>query len=85
MESSQLALQYMRERVHGAGGAIVVSPSGQWAAEFTTWRMPWAAVDQDNLWCGINPGERFKHCPTDHIRVTSVLSDKGLRTASSTF
>ncbi|XP_029690819.1 isoaspartyl peptidase/L-asparaginase-like isoform X2 [Takifugu rubripes] len=59
-ESSQLALQYMGKRVRGAGGVIVVSPSGQWAAEFTTVRMSWAAVAKDNLWYGLEPGERFE-------------------------
>ncbi|XP_042358763.1 isoaspartyl peptidase/L-asparaginase [Plectropomus leopardus] len=59
-DSSQLSLQYMGERVHGAGGAIVVSPSGQWAATFTTERMAWAAVDGDVLWYGLNPNEKFK-------------------------
>lgn len=59
-ESSQLALHYMGERVHGAGGVIVVSPSGQWTAKFTTARMSWAAVDKDNLWYGLEPGEQFK-------------------------
>lgn len=58
-EASHLALQYMGQRVHGAGGAIVVSPSGQWAATFTTERMAWAAVKNDTLWCGLNPKEKF--------------------------
>ncbi|XP_068613135.1 isoaspartyl peptidase/L-asparaginase-like [Brachionichthys hirsutus] len=58
-ESSQLALQYMADRVHGAGGCIVVSPSGQWTATFTTKRMAWAAVDRDGLWYGLEPNERF--------------------------
>lgn len=59
-ESAQLALQYMGERVRGAGGVIGVSPSGQWAAEFTTGRMSWAAVAKDNLWYGLEPGERLE-------------------------
>ncbi|XP_068184135.1 isoaspartyl peptidase/L-asparaginase-like [Antennarius striatus] len=58
-ESSQLALQYMADRVHGAGGCVVVSPSGQWAATITTKRMVWAAVDHDGLWYGLDPNERF--------------------------
>ncbi|TNN67224.1 Isoaspartyl peptidase/L-asparaginase [Liparis tanakae] len=58
-DASQLSLQYMGDRVHGAGGAIVVSPSGQWAATFTTGRMAWAAVDHDGLWYGIDPNERL--------------------------
>lgn len=58
-DSSQLSLQYMADRVRGAGGSIIVSPSGEWAATFTTDRMAWAAVDQDGLWYGLNPNERF--------------------------
>lgn len=59
-EASELALQYMGDRVQGAGGAIVVSPSGQWAATFTTERMAWAAVENDTLWCGLNPEEKIQ-------------------------
>ncbi|KAI9535207.1 hypothetical protein NQZ68_002761 [Dissostichus eleginoides] len=58
-DSSQLSLQYMGDRVRGAGGAIAVSPSGQWAATFSTERMAWAAVDQDVLWYGLDPKERL--------------------------
>ncbi|XP_028324296.1 isoaspartyl peptidase/L-asparaginase [Gouania willdenowi] len=59
-DASQLSLQYMGERVHGAGGSIVVSPSGQWAATFTTERMAWAAAQQDELWYGLEPSQRNK-------------------------
>ncbi|XP_041645927.1 isoaspartyl peptidase/L-asparaginase isoform X2 [Cheilinus undulatus] len=59
-DSSQLSLKYMGDRVQGAGGAIVVSPSGEWAATFTTERMAWAAVDQDDLWFGLDPNQRHK-------------------------
>ncbi|KAJ0005095.1 hypothetical protein NQD34_011309 [Periophthalmus magnuspinnatus] len=59
-EASELALKYMGDRVHGAGGAIVVTPSGQWAATFTTERMAWAAVENDTLWYGLNPQEKFQ-------------------------
>ncbi|XP_053731661.1 isoaspartyl peptidase/L-asparaginase [Synchiropus splendidus] len=60
VESSKLALNYMGDRVRGAGGAIAVSPSGQWAATFTTERMAWAAVDQDVLFYGLEPNEEIK-------------------------
>ncbi|XP_034407140.1 isoaspartyl peptidase/L-asparaginase [Cyclopterus lumpus] len=59
-DASQLSLQYMGDRVRGAGGAIAVSPSGQWAATFTTERMAWSAVDHDGLWYGLDPNERLK-------------------------
>ncbi|XP_005807681.1 isoaspartyl peptidase/L-asparaginase-like [Xiphophorus maculatus] len=59
-DASQLSLQYMSDRVQGAGGTIVVAPSGQWAATFTTERMAWAAAVDGELWFGINPEERLK-------------------------
>lgn len=59
-DASQLSLRYMGDRVHGAGGAIVVSPSAQWAATFSSERMAWAAVEQDVLWYGLDPNEKLK-------------------------
>ncbi|XP_030011923.1 isoaspartyl peptidase/L-asparaginase [Sphaeramia orbicularis] len=59
-EASELALQHMGVRVRGAGGAIVVSPSGQWAATFTTERMAWAAVEDSVLWYGLDPNEKLQ-------------------------
>ncbi|XP_030234443.1 isoaspartyl peptidase/L-asparaginase [Gadus morhua] len=58
-----LSLRYMDERVHSGGGAIAVSPSGQWAATFTTERMAWAAAEQGTLWYGLNPQERVQDKP----------------------
>uniref|UniRef100_A0A3Q1G4M1 Isoaspartyl peptidase/L-asparaginase n=1 Tax=Acanthochromis polyacanthus TaxID=80966 RepID=A0A3Q1G4M1_9TELE len=59
-DASQLSLKHMGDRVRGAGGAIVVSPSGQWAATFTTERMAWAAVEHDVLWYGLDPNEKLQ-------------------------
>lgn len=59
-EASQMSLQDMGDRVQGAGGAIVVSPSGHWAATFTTERMAWAAVEHDVLWYRLEPREKLK-------------------------
>ncbi|XP_071389083.1 isoaspartyl peptidase/L-asparaginase [Centroberyx affinis] len=59
-DAVDLSLRYMGDRVHGAGGAITVSPSGEWAAKFTTERMAWAAVEHDVLWYGLDPNEKFK-------------------------
>lgn len=50
----------MGDRVHGAGGAIVVSQTGKWAAKFTTERMAWAAVEGEVLWYGLKTNEEFK-------------------------
>ncbi|XP_029925923.1 isoaspartyl peptidase/L-asparaginase [Myripristis murdjan] len=60
VDAVELSLRYMGDRVHGAGGAIAVSPSGEWAAKFTTERMAWASVECDILWYGLNPNEKFK-------------------------
>ncbi|XP_067277204.1 isoaspartyl peptidase/L-asparaginase isoform X1 [Pseudorasbora parva] len=53
------SLQYMSERVKGCGGAIVLSSMGDWAASFTTPRMAWASIKEDQLHYGLNPKEEF--------------------------
>ncbi|XP_054654700.1 isoaspartyl peptidase/L-asparaginase [Dunckerocampus dactyliophorus] len=59
-EASDMSLQYMGERVRGAGGVIVVSPTGEWASTCTTERMAWAAVDNSVLYYGLEPNEKLK-------------------------
>lgn len=59
-EAVDKALQYMGDRAQGAGGAIAVCASGEWAAKFTTERMAWACVDGLALHYGLNPQERFR-------------------------
>ncbi|XP_029031243.1 isoaspartyl peptidase/L-asparaginase [Betta splendens] len=54
-DASQMSLWFMGERVLGAGGAVVVSSAGQWAATFTTERMAWASVENDVLSYGLDP------------------------------
>ncbi|XP_069462290.1 isoaspartyl peptidase/L-asparaginase-like [Ambystoma mexicanum] len=56
-EAADAGLSYMKNRVHGHGGVIVISKSGDWAARFTTQRMAWAAVKEGLLHYGLNPGE----------------------------
>ncbi|XP_051471425.1 isoaspartyl peptidase/L-asparaginase [Apus apus] len=55
--AADTALDYMRTRVGGLGGVIVVSNSGEWAARFSTKQMSWAAVKDDQLHYGIYAGE----------------------------
>ncbi|XP_062852396.1 isoaspartyl peptidase/L-asparaginase [Trichomycterus rosablanca] len=59
-EAARSSLRYMGERVQGGGGAVVVSPTGDWSAAFTTERMAWAAVHEEHLYYGLNPDERFQ-------------------------
>ncbi|XP_078504158.1 isoaspartyl peptidase/L-asparaginase [Lissotriton helveticus] len=56
-DASDTALNYMKTRVDGFGGVIVVNNSGDWAARFSTNQMSWAAVKDDVLQCGVYLGE----------------------------
>ena len=51
------SLELMSKRVNGAGGAICISAKGETAFHFTTERMAWAAVKNNTLNWGLNPGE----------------------------
>lgn len=56
-DASDRALNYMKTRVDGLGGVIVVNNSGDWTAKFSTNQMSWAAVKDDVLQCGVYHGE----------------------------
>ncbi|XP_040284577.1 isoaspartyl peptidase/L-asparaginase [Bufo bufo] len=56
-EAAEAGLNYMKTRVDGSGGVIVVNSTGEWAAKFSTKQMSWAAVKDDHLHCGIYTGE----------------------------
>ncbi|KAL8172686.1 UNVERIFIED_CONTAM: hypothetical protein K2H54_007995 [Gekko kuhli] len=56
--AADIALDYMKTRVGGLGGIIVISCSGDWAARFSTKQMAWATVKDDRLQCGVHAGER---------------------------
>ncbi|TRY95764.1 hypothetical protein DNTS_026443 [Danionella cerebrum] len=58
-EASDLALRYMKERVEGLGGVVVVNPNGTWAARFSSLQMSWAAAQQSQLHFGLFHGEHF--------------------------
>uniref|UniRef100_A0A672RBG1 Isoaspartyl peptidase/L-asparaginase n=1 Tax=Sinocyclocheilus grahami TaxID=75366 RepID=A0A672RBG1_SINGR len=51
-EASDLALTYMKERVDGLCGVVVVDPKGTWAARFSSLQMSWAAAQQGELHYG---------------------------------
>uniref|UniRef100_A0A672RB85 Isoaspartyl peptidase/L-asparaginase n=1 Tax=Sinocyclocheilus grahami TaxID=75366 RepID=A0A672RB85_SINGR len=58
-EASDLALTYMKERVDGLCGVVVVDPKGTWAARFSSLQMSWAAAQQGELHYGLYRGEHF--------------------------
>lgn len=53
------ALAYMKERVGGLGGVVVVDPQGEWSARFSSLQMAWAAAQQQTLHYGLYAGEHF--------------------------
>ncbi|XP_074717941.1 isoaspartyl peptidase/L-asparaginase isoform X1 [Strix uralensis] len=56
--AADTSLDYMKTRVGGLGGVIVVDNSGEWAARFSTKQMSWATVKDDQVHYGIYAGER---------------------------
>ncbi|KAG7463043.1 hypothetical protein MATL_G00191160 [Megalops atlanticus] len=58
-EAADMGLAYMKERVEGLGGVVVVDPQGVWAARFNSLQMAWAAAQNDQLHYGLYAGEDF--------------------------
>lgn len=53
-EAAQLALDYMKSKLKGLGGLILVNKTGDWVAKWTSASMPWAAVKNGKLQAGID-------------------------------
>ncbi|KAH0508197.1 Isoaspartyl peptidase/L-asparaginase [Microtus ochrogaster] len=53
-EAAELALNYMKSKLKGLGGLILVSKTGDWVAKWTSATMPWAAVKNGKLQAGID-------------------------------
>ncbi|XP_031679405.1 isoaspartyl peptidase/L-asparaginase-like [Oncorhynchus kisutch] len=53
------ALAYMKDRVGGLGGVLVVDHQGEWSVRFSSLQMAWAAAQQQTLHYGLNTGEHF--------------------------
>ena len=58
-EAADKGISEMTNRVHGSGGAIVISPSGDIGYSYSTERMAWAYVKNDQLHYGLDPGDDF--------------------------
>lgn len=57
--ASDEALAFMRARVDGLGGVVVVDPRGHWAARFSSLQMAWAAAQGETLHYGLYVDEHF--------------------------
>lgn len=53
-EAAELALDYMKSKLKGLGGLILVNKTGDWVAKWTSASMPWAAVKNGKLQAGID-------------------------------
>ncbi|KAM5316923.1 isoaspartyl peptidase/L-asparaginase isoform 1-T4 [Glossophaga mutica] len=56
-EAADASLGYMKSKLKGLGGVIVVSKAGDWAVKWTSVSMPWAAAKDGKLHSGIDLGE----------------------------
>ncbi|XP_071795523.1 isoaspartyl peptidase/L-asparaginase-like isoform X2 [Asterias amurensis] len=55
-QAAERAISYMSSRVHGSGGTIAVSKTGDIGISFSTERMAWAWAKSGSMHFGINPG-----------------------------
>ncbi|XP_004713668.1 isoaspartyl peptidase/L-asparaginase [Echinops telfairi] len=56
-EAATLSLGYMKSRLRGLGGIILVDKAGGWVVKWTSTSMPWAAAKAGKLHSGIELGE----------------------------
>ncbi|XP_008061215.1 isoaspartyl peptidase/L-asparaginase isoform X2 [Carlito syrichta] len=53
-EAADLSLGYMKSRLKGLGGLILINKTGDWVARWTSASMPWAAAKDGKLHSGID-------------------------------
>ncbi|KAM7086788.1 isoaspartyl peptidase/L-asparaginase isoform 1-T2 [Molossus nigricans] len=53
-EAADVSLGYMKSRLKGLGGVILVNKAGDWAVKWTSESMPWAVAKDGRLHSGID-------------------------------
>nr|KAF6464006.1 asparaginase and isoaspartyl peptidase 1 [Rousettus aegyptiacus] len=53
-EAADLSLGYMKSKLKGLGGVILINTAGDWAVKWTSTSMPWAAAKDGKLHSGID-------------------------------
>lgn len=53
-EAADLSLGYMKSKLKGLGGVILISAAGDWAVKWTSASMPWAAAKDGKLHSGLD-------------------------------
>ncbi|KAM5185316.1 isoaspartyl peptidase/L-asparaginase [Callospermophilus lateralis] len=56
-EAADLSLGYMKSKIKGLGGLILISKTGDWVAKWTSTSMPWAAAKDNKLHIGLDLGD----------------------------
>ncbi|XP_053418263.1 isoaspartyl peptidase/L-asparaginase [Nycticebus coucang] len=56
-EAANLSLGYMKSRLKGLGGLILISKTGDWVVKWTSALMPWAAAKDGKLHSGLDVDE----------------------------
>ncbi|XP_033270224.1 isoaspartyl peptidase/L-asparaginase isoform X2 [Orcinus orca] len=56
-EAADASLGYMKSKVKGVGGVILVNKAGDWAVKWTSTSMPWGAAKDGKLYSGIDLGD----------------------------
>lgn len=56
-EAAAAALGYMKSKLQGLGGVILLNRAGDWAAQWTSESMAWAAAKDGKLHVGVNLGD----------------------------
>ncbi|XP_047734318.1 isoaspartyl peptidase/L-asparaginase isoform X1 [Prionailurus viverrinus] len=56
-EAANMSLGYMKSKLKGLGGVILVGKAGDWAVKWTSASMPWAAAKDCQLHSGIDLDE----------------------------
>ncbi|PIK40715.1 putative isoaspartyl peptidase/L-asparaginase-like [Apostichopus japonicus] len=62
--AAERALEYMEQRVGGAGGVIAINNKGEIGKHFTTERMPWATISEKTLEYGIELKDHYRETVT---------------------
>lgn len=53
-EAADVSLGYMKSKLKGLGGVILVNKAGDWAVKWTSESMPWAVAKDGRLHSGID-------------------------------
>ena len=60
--AAEKAIRFLESQTNSLGGVICISNKGEIGVSFSTYRMGWAAINEDGFIYGIEQGERIREC-----------------------